>query len=127
MWHLLRRISLTQWILISMAVGALVGWLDPGFGVSLKPLSTVFLRMIKTIVVPIIFGSLVAALLGAPIGALIVLVVLKTAFDLGLHLRERRSADARIPAETTFGRIVHDEPATPDESPPMPPRGEGPA
>jgi hypothetical protein len=36
----------------------------------------------------IIFGAFIAALLGAPIGALIVLVVLKTAFDLRLHLRE---------------------------------------
>jgi uncharacterized protein DUF6498 len=36
----------------------------------------------------IIFGAFIAALLGAPIGALLVLVVLKTAFDLGLHLRE---------------------------------------
>ena len=38
----------------------------------------------------IIFGSIVVAFLGAPIGALLVLVVLKTAFDLGLHLRERK-------------------------------------
>jgi hypothetical protein len=36
----------------------------------------------------ILFGAFVAALLGAPIGVLIILVVLKTAFDLRLHLRE---------------------------------------
>lgn len=46
----------------------------------------------------IIFGSMVVALLGAPIGALLVLVGLKTTFDLGLHLKERRAADARLPA-----------------------------
>jgi hypothetical protein len=40
----------------------------------------------------IIFGAFVVAFLGSPIGALLVLVVLKTAFDLGLHLRERRGA-----------------------------------
>ena len=40
----------------------------------------------------IIFGSFVVAFLGSPIGALLVLVVLKTAFDLGLHLRERRTS-----------------------------------
>jgi hypothetical protein len=40
----------------------------------------------------IIFGSLVVALLGAPIGALLVLVGLKTIFDLGLHLRQHRTA-----------------------------------
>ena len=36
----------------------------------------------------IILGAFAIALLGAPIGALIVLVILKTAFDLRLHLRE---------------------------------------
>jgi Family of unknown function (DUF6498) len=36
----------------------------------------------------ILIGAFVVAFLGAPIGALIVLVVLKTAFDLGLHRRE---------------------------------------
>jgi hypothetical protein len=58
--------------------------------------------------VTIILGAFVVAFLGAPIGALIVLVALKTAFDLGLHLRERRRADARIPANTTFGRIARE-------------------
>jgi hypothetical protein len=36
----------------------------------------------------IIFGAMAVAFLGAPITALVVLVVLKTAFDLRLHLRE---------------------------------------
>jgi hypothetical protein len=65
----------------------------------------------------IIFGAFVIAILGTPIGALLVLVVLKTAFDLGLHLRERRTADARIPADTTFGQLVR------DDAPPAPPPG----
>ena len=38
--------------------------------------------------VTILIGGFVVAFLGAPIGALIVLVVLKTVFDLGLHRRE---------------------------------------
>jgi hypothetical protein len=42
--------------------------------------------------VTIIFGAFIIAFLGAPIGALLVLVVLKTAFDLGLHLREHGAA-----------------------------------
>src|SRR4029453_8119143 len=58
LWRSLRRISLTRWILISMVVGVLIGWLNPGLGESLKPLSTIFLRMIKAVVVPLIFGSL---------------------------------------------------------------------
>jgi proton glutamate symport protein len=60
----LGRVSLTQWILIGMATGTLIGWLFPDFGVSLKPLSTVFLRMIKSIIVPIIFGTLVIGIAG---------------------------------------------------------------
>jgi len=63
-WQQLKRVSLTQWILIAMAVGVIVGWLWPDVGVSLKPLSTIFLRMIKSIIVPIIFGTLVVGIAG---------------------------------------------------------------
>jgi hypothetical protein len=45
----------------------------------------------------IIFGAFLVAILGAPIGALLVLVILKTAFDLGLHLREHRGALGAMP------------------------------
>ena len=45
----------------------------------------------------IIFGGMVVAFLGAPIGALLVLVGLKTIFDLSLHLREHRAADREVP------------------------------
>ena len=64
MWTLLRRISLTQWILIGMLVGTLIGWAVPDFATSLRPLSTTFLRMIKSIIVPIIFGTLVVGIAG---------------------------------------------------------------
>ena len=63
-WSYLRGISVTKWILIFMVIGALVGWLNPGLAADLKPLSTIFLRMIKSIVVPIIFGSLVIGIAG---------------------------------------------------------------
>jgi len=46
----------------------------------------------------IIFGAFLVAFLGAPIGALLVLVIVKTAFDLGLHLREHRQGPAVTPA-----------------------------
>jgi len=64
MWAFLRRRTLTQWILIAMALGTLIGWAAPDVAGSLKPLSTVFLRMIKSIVVPIIFGTLVIGIAG---------------------------------------------------------------
>ena len=60
----LRRVSLTSWIMIAMVVGVIVGWAFPTFAVSLKPLSTIFLRMIKSIIVPIIFGTLVVGIAG---------------------------------------------------------------
>lgn len=41
--------------------------------------------------VTIIIGAFVSIFLGTPLGSLLVLVVLKTALDLGLHLRQHRS------------------------------------
>ena len=64
MYRLLRRVSLTQWILFSMVFGVVIGVLAPDFAQSLKPLSTVFLRMIKSIIVPIIFSTLVVGIAG---------------------------------------------------------------
>ena len=64
MWKFLRSITLTKWILISMIIGVLIGALFPDIGTSLKPLSTIFLRMIKSIIVPIIFGTLVVGIAG---------------------------------------------------------------
>jgi len=59
-----RRISLTQWIIISMIVGVLLGWLAPGFAVTLKPLSTIFLSMIKSLIAPLLFSTLVVGIAG---------------------------------------------------------------
>jgi len=59
-----RRISLTQWIIISMIVGVLLGWLAPGLAVSLKPLSTIFLNMIKSLIAPLLFATLVVGIAG---------------------------------------------------------------
>lgn len=47
-----------------MVVGVLIGTFAPQFAVSLKPLSTVFLRMIKSIIVPLIFSTLVVGIAG---------------------------------------------------------------
>src|SRR3989442_8293941 len=63
-WAFLRRRTLTQWILIGMALGTLLGWADPDLAIGLRPISTTFLRMIKSIIVPIIFGTLVVGIAG---------------------------------------------------------------
>jgi len=64
MWTFLRRRTLTQWIIAAMVVGVVVGIFFPHFAVSLSPISTVFLRMIKSIIVPLIFGTLVVGIAG---------------------------------------------------------------
>ena len=64
MFDRVRRLSLTWWIFIGMVCGIALGEFAPGFAAQLKPLSTVFLRMIKSVVTPIIFGTLVIGIAG---------------------------------------------------------------
>src|SRR5881394_3128682 len=64
MWTFLRARTLTQWIVVAMVVGVALGIVSPGFAVSIRPVSTVFLRMIKSIIVPLIFGTLVVGIAG---------------------------------------------------------------
>jgi proton glutamate symport protein len=63
-WRRLRRVSLTQWIVLSMVAGTLVGWTAPGFSLHLQILSTIFLRMIRALIAPLIFGMLVVGIAG---------------------------------------------------------------
>lgn len=57
-------ISYTQWIVISMVVGILIGWLAPGFAPNLSPFANIFLRMIKSLIVPLLFSTLVVGIAG---------------------------------------------------------------
>lgn len=63
-WRTLRGVSLTQWILVSMIVGVTAGWLLPETAVQLRPLSMLFLRLIKLLIVPLIFSTLVVGIAG---------------------------------------------------------------
>ena len=56
--------SLTTWILVSMLIGAEIGHDFPEFAQGLKILSKIFLRMIKTIIAPLLFGTLVVGIAG---------------------------------------------------------------
>jgi proton glutamate symport protein len=47
-----------------MAVGLVIGWLWPGIAVELRPLSTIFIRLIKSLIAPLIFSTLVAGIAG---------------------------------------------------------------
>jgi proton glutamate symport protein len=64
MISLLRRISLTQWIVISMIAGVAIGAVFPEQSQNLKVLSNIFLKLIKCIIVPIIASTLVVGIAG---------------------------------------------------------------
>ena len=46
-------------VLLGIALGALVGWLWPEFGASLKPLGDAFIKLVKMMIAPIIFTTVV--------------------------------------------------------------------
>lgn len=54
--------SLTTWILVAMAIGVEIGMDFPAFSQNLKFLSSIFLRMVKTIVAPLLFSTLVVGI-----------------------------------------------------------------
>jgi len=58
------KLKLTHQIAIAMVVGVAIGWTWPSAGIALEPLGTVFLRMIKSLIVPLIFSTLVVGIAG---------------------------------------------------------------
>jgi proton glutamate symport protein len=60
----IQKRSLTTWILISMVVGAEIGYDFPLFATDLSVLSKIFLKLIKTIIAPLIFATLVVGIAG---------------------------------------------------------------
>ncbi|MEO7394823.1 MAG: cation:dicarboxylase symporter family transporter [Chitinophagaceae bacterium] len=54
--------SLTAWIMIAMAIGVEIGVDFPKGSQDLKFLSTIFLRLVKTIVAPLLFATLVVGI-----------------------------------------------------------------
>ncbi len=59
-----KRLSLSTQILLGLVIGALLGYLLPEVGSKLKPIGDGFVRMIKMIVVPLIFSTLVMGIAG---------------------------------------------------------------
>src|SRR5690349_16900649 len=64
-----RGITLTQQIFIGLALGIVVGWLvsenRPEWAIYFRPFSQLFLRLIKMVIAPLIFATLVAGIAGA--------------------------------------------------------------
>ncbi len=59
-----KRKNLTTWILFSMVIGAEFGHDFPAIASELKVVSKIFLKLIKTIIAPLIFGTLVVGIAG---------------------------------------------------------------
>ena len=131
----MKRISLTAWIFIGMAAGVALGILAPDFAKQLGLMSTVFLRLIRSIIAPLIFGTLVAGIAGSGdikrmgrIGAKAILyfeIVTTFALFLGLGVVNlvrpgegvpiaRTAAESLVPAApTTLAAVVeHTFPAS---------------
>src|SRR5437016_4940799 len=60
----MKRLSITAWIFIAMVFGIGLGLAAPGVAVQLQPVSNIFLRLIKSIIAPLLFGTLVAGIAG---------------------------------------------------------------
>src|SRR5438477_6925951 len=64
-FHVVKRLSLTSWIFVGLVAGIIVGILFPSFAKDLAPVSNIFLRLIKSIVGPLLFGTLVYGIASA--------------------------------------------------------------
>ena len=56
--------SLYFWVLVAIALGVLVGWLWPETGQALKPLGDGFIKLVKMIIAPVIFLTVVTGIAG---------------------------------------------------------------
>jgi sodium:dicarboxylate symporter len=60
----LKQRSLSTYIVLALVLGVVVGAVSPDLGLAMKPLGDIFIRMIKMIVVPLIFFSLIMGIAG---------------------------------------------------------------
>jgi len=60
----LKAPALTTQIFIGLALGIFVGWLSPQVGMASSPGADIFLHLIKTIIAPLVFSTLVVGIAG---------------------------------------------------------------
>lgn len=59
MINIIKKSKVTIWTLIALIGGVFFGWLYPEYAVKMEPLAIMFLRMIKMILAPLLFSTLV--------------------------------------------------------------------
>ncbi|MBX9569756.1 MAG: cation:dicarboxylase symporter family transporter [Candidatus Obscuribacterales bacterium] len=60
----MRKPGLTTQIFIGLVLGILLGWLAPEAGKAAKPAADVFLHLVKSIIAPLVFATLVVGIAG---------------------------------------------------------------
>lgn len=60
----MQHIKLTKFIFIALVLGIVTGFVFPDFAVKLAPVSTMFLNMVKMIIAPLLFSTLVIGIAG---------------------------------------------------------------
>ncbi len=59
------RRSLTMQIMIGLVVGGLIGWVRPDWGTAIYFLRDIFINLIKSIIAPLVFSTVVVGIAGA--------------------------------------------------------------
>src|SRR5271166_1499115 len=57
--------SLFGQVVVALILGILIGWLFPHFAVALKPFGDGFIKLIKMVIAPLVFGVVVHGIVGA--------------------------------------------------------------
>lgn len=60
----MKNSKLTTAIFLALILGIIVGWIAPDFAQKLHPLAVIFLRMVKMIIAPLLFSTLVVGIAG---------------------------------------------------------------
>lgn len=60
----MKHSKLTALIFLALIAGIIVGYFSPDFAIKMRPLAIIFLRMIKMIIAPLLFATLVVGIAG---------------------------------------------------------------
>src|ERR1044071_6065444 len=105
------RPSLTVQIMIGLVVGGVIGWLRPDWGNAVYFLRDIFINLIKSIIAPLVFSTIVVGIAGAGalrkvgrmgIKALIYFEIVTTAaLFIGLAVVNLTKPGVGVPLEAT--------------------------